>query len=293
MNKGFVFAVAVLMVAIGGCGRPQQQVQKLGSSPALESVSLRDSHIEQALKAAGGLDKWVKTRQISLNAVVSLYKDDGSFYLTRQHYDVYPWSQAVRIIGGEPTGRYKWLLRDEDFELSGDVQGQQGSDKSEKRPYVAADLLFGLAPSEFAQSLLLVMTAPAHLLGRQMNVAAEKADLHRQPKVVRLQWSGPVKVAGRMYYRTSLTRTDTAQGKMVSVTGIRRVVFYQNAETDFLDRIWFVGDGSGTSFAVWGYDYRELEMSGIYVPSKINVYKTNLKGIPQEQIVGITIVSEI
>ncbi|MHC4337180.1 MAG: hypothetical protein ACYSTG_04420, partial [Planctomycetota bacterium] len=49
---------------------------------------------------------WMRTKKIALDCRVTLYRDDGSFYLTEQCHEIYPWSNSIRISAEEPQGRF-------------------------------------------------------------------------------------------------------------------------------------------------------------------------------------------
>ncbi len=78
-----------------------------------------------AIEATGGLEAWTKARKLELDCVVTLYKSDGSFYLTEQHHEIYsvqgpdfqPWLNSIRISAVEPKGKFVWQLSGELFSV--------------------------------------------------------------------------------------------------------------------------------------------------------------------------------
>jgi hypothetical protein len=70
------------------------------------------------------------------------------------------------------------------------------------------------------------------------------------------------------------------------------VTFYQNKKSSLVDILWFVpGEGAVTEqvgfVAARSYDYRKIEEDGILVPTKIEVFNTDAKGILQQRTVKI------
>jgi len=65
------------------------------------------------------------------------------------------------------------------------------------------------------------------------------------------------------------------------------VVFYQNNDSSLVDMIRFVSVDREKSLAVRGYDYRKVEKKQVLVPTKIEIFRIDAKGVLQERLVKI------
>ncbi len=74
-----------------------------------------DDFISKAVAATGGFEAWINTKKLELDCIVTFYSSTGSFYLTQQHHEIYPWSNSVRITAVEPQGKFAWLLSQNNF----------------------------------------------------------------------------------------------------------------------------------------------------------------------------------
>jgi hypothetical protein len=83
-----------------------QGIDTLAIGPNFETEP--SGYITQAIEAAGGLEAWTKTKKLQLNCVVTFYQPDKSYYLTEQRYEIYPWSNSIRISTFEPQAVFIW-----------------------------------------------------------------------------------------------------------------------------------------------------------------------------------------
>src|SRR4030042_1417142 len=144
--------LAVLgMFVVAGCSR--QNVQKadtLATGPDIGKLSVKSEQANLAIKAAGGLDAWVKTKTIEFDCVTTFYQPDGTYYLTEQRYEVYPWSSSLLASGHEPQGGYLWELSKGHF---GALQGKSQYD----------GMQVGVDNGCIAEGILSIITAPVRL----------------------------------------------------------------------------------------------------------------------------------
>jgi len=255
-NTIWVIVVGALLVA--GCesaGIPK--VDALAVGPDVERLAVESQYSAWAIKAAGGLDAWTKARAVEFDCVVTFYQPDGSYYLTEQHYQVFPWSNSIRISGQEPQGTYVWQL----------LKGQFAVLRGETR-YDGLEV--GVDSGCIAEGLLNVITAPARLLD-------ESVEFKWLTEPVRLegQWYQPIK---RM-----------AKAGVEGAASLRDAAFYQKRSNSRIDIV-LLGCGIGRSvLVVRGYDYRELEKGGVLLPSKIEMFKADASGSLRQRIIEINV----
>ena len=85
-----IWLVLVMALAVAGCEQEQRQEQQ--REQKVDVSASKPPYISQAIEATGGLDAWKKTQKLEFDCIVSFYELDGSFYLTKQHHEIYPWS---------------------------------------------------------------------------------------------------------------------------------------------------------------------------------------------------------
>jgi hypothetical protein len=261
----------VVTFILGGCGQEQEIdiVEVLARGPDLESLGVVPDYAARTTEAAGGPDAWMRIKELQLDCVVTFYQADGSFYLTEQHYDVYPWSNAILISGREPQGKFVWKFSKGQFSIP------QGSDRIEGLPTAVDGRCF-------AEVILNVLTIPARFLD-------ESVEFTKVPDPVKLhgQWYYPVN--RRMKPRSPLD----AQAQMAEPTAFEAVpdlseaVFYQNRDSSLFDMLLFPRMSGGKSLMVRGYDYSEIEKGGVLVPAGIEIFRTDARGDSQERLVKI------
>ena len=241
--------VLVMVFFFAGCEQryvTDESQETVGLNPA--EMSAPSGFAAEALKAAGGLDAWAETKKLGLDCVVTFYESDGSFYLTQQHYDVYPWSDAIEISGREPEGDYSWRCS------KGQMSVLRGIGQIEALPS-------SLDPSCYAQAILEIVKAPVSFF-------EPSAQFNRQDAAVKKQ--------GQWYY--PIHRTGDRSGE---------TVFYQNRSTLLVDMIRLPCSGADQSLAARGYDYHRIEKEGPTVPARIEIFSTDLSGMIQKRLVKI------
>lgn len=242
-----IWAVVLGIFAVSGCSR--QSVQKadpLATGPDVEELSVKSEQAKLAIKAAGGLDAWVKTKTIEFDCVATFYQPDGTYYLTEQRYEVYPWSSSIRASGDEPQGRYLWQLAKGHF---GALQGRSEYD----------GMRVGADNGCIAEGILNVITAPVRLLDESVELRPV---------------GEPVRLEGQFYQPMK----RVARPGVTSVAPLRDAVFYQRRIDGRVDMVLLGCEGSGGGLIARGYDYAEAAEGGVLFPTKIEVFKADAGG---------------
>lgn len=251
-------AAAAAMLIAGGCaevGMPD--VGNLARGPAPGVLEVTSDYSARAIRAAGGLEAWADARGMEFDCVVTFYQADGTFYLTEQIYQVFPWSNSMRILGQEPAGGYGWQLTDGRLEV---LQGQAQYD----------GLGVGVDQACVAEAVLNIITAPARLLDSSSEFVIA---------------GRPIRVLGQEYH--SLKRTAKADVK--GAGALRDASFYQNRSSSRVDMVVLSCGGGDTVLVVRGYDYRLVSKGGVMVPGRIEVYKADATGRVQNRMIEITV----
>ena len=232
--------VLTALLLFAGCEQSYESDESASTlAPGPESVPVPSGFAAEAIDAAGGLDAWTGAKTLRFDCVVTFYEPDGSFYLTEQRYDVYPWSNAIDLSGREPKGEYAWRFLDGRLDVlrsAGQVQ----------------ELPITLARPCFADAILAVTTAPVRLLDAS-------AQFDRQDAAVKMQ--------GQWYYLI------TGAGE-----GSAETVLYQDRDSLLVDMIRVACADADTSLTVRGYDYQETEKDGPLVPTRMEIFGTGAGG---------------
>ncbi|UCF15381.1 MAG: hypothetical protein JSW59_18405 [Phycisphaerales bacterium] len=218
-------------------------------------TSVPSDFAAKAIRAAGGLNAWTKTKQVHLATVVTFYQLDGSHYLSEQDYTVYPWSNSIQVSAREPEGRLLWQLSNNQFEVL------QGSGR-------IAELPQEIRSHDLAEAVLSIVTAPARLLDTSAQFA-EKGS----PVKIQGQWHQPIE---------RLPRSGILSGSQLS-----GAIFYQNRGNSLIDMIQFESAGAGKVLTVRGYDYSEIENVGVIIPTRIEIFTTDMQANAQDRLVKV------
>jgi len=244
-----IWLVLVMVLAVAGCEQEQKQERKVDISAS------RPPYITQAIEATGGLEAWIGAKQLEFDCIVAFYRQDGSFYLTKQRHEIDPWSSLIRISAQEPQGKFIW-------ECSADgMRVIEGTKKADFLP-------IGLSAEDFAQAILDITTTPGRLLEGQAEF---------------IKGTSPVKVEGRWYYPIGRVGPDKPDSAPIRP----KLVFYQNRDSSLVDMLWTESIGKGTYFTVRGYNYHEVKKGGVVVPAKIEIFMTDIRGAIQHRLVKI------
>jgi hypothetical protein len=230
-----------------------------------EVISIPSNEAEQAIKATGGLDTWKETTQLQINCVVTFYQPDGSFYLTGQHYEVHPWLNSIRISANEPEGALVWQWSDGKF----DVLNGLGQISAWGR--LAPDALPKAVPSCcFAEAILDIITAPVRFMDGSVEFSKR---------------SDAVRIQGKWYY-------PIKRQEKVFAARISEAVFYQDRDSSLVNMIQLSCTGTGLALNrtiqyIRGYDYKEVEKTGLLVPTRIEIFGTDARDRTQKRLVKI------
>jgi len=259
MSNWFSKTICLVLVAVfilAGCERKyEKDVDVLASEPNLVTLSVPSDYAARAIKAAGGLDAWTKTKELQLDCVVTFYQPDGSFYLTEQSYEVYPWSNAIRISAQEPKGRFVWQLTKGKFDVL------EGTEQIDNFPSAVGGYCF-------AEAILNIITAPARLLDKSVEFTEQTVAVKIQG-----QWYYPINRQSRTFFGLAERLSDA--------------VFYQNRDNSLIDMFWLACRMGDKFLTVRGYDYKELEKGGNLVPARIEIFSADARGSYQKQLVKI------
>ena len=257
ISKTICFVLAAVFV-VAGCEQKQKEdVDVLTLAQEAEVISIPSNEAEQAIKATGGLDTWKKTTQLQLDCVVTFYQPDGSFYLTEQQYEVHPWLNSIQISDDEPKGTLVWQWSSGKF----DVLHGPGQ----------IDALPKAVPSCcYAEAILDIITAPVRFLDFTVKFAKS---------------SEPVRIQGEWYY-------PIQRQEKVFTSRVSEAVFYQDRDSSLVNMIRLSCTGTGfaldrTVQYVRGYDYKEVEKTGLLVPTRIEIYETDARDLNQKRLVKI------
>jgi hypothetical protein len=237
----------VLITALLFTGCEQQQKKDISEQ---EEVSTQiPYHITPVIETSGGLKTWTETKKLEFDCIATFYQPDGSFYLTKQHHEIYPWSNLIRISAHEPQGKFVWEFS------SGRLNTIEETKQEDFLPV-------GLDAEDFAKAILDITTTPVRLLESKAELTKSKS---------------PIKIEGLWYYPIGQDELDNRPN----------IIFYENRDSTLIDMIWFVDAERGTPLAVRGYHYHEIEKSGVFVPAKIEIFMTDNRRIIQNRLVTI------
>ncbi len=270
-----LIGLAALMLT--GCGRQVAQsspgsdgANTLAVGPDREVLAgaVPPDYVVSILDASGGISAWVENKRLHAVGVVKLYKPDNSFYLTEHDFEVYPWSDAIRISASEPRGKFTWKMVAGRYEM---IQGSPAADVSPLAGSYAG----------YADAFLQIVTAPVRLLdsGNQ---------LHRDPVPFRMngQWYEKIEVK----FGPSLIETDGAEGgSTMSQPYWTDGIYYLQRGGALVDMIWLGNASRQEYLTVRGYDYSDVDTTGVRVPSKVEIFRAGPDATIQDRLAQIDI----
>jgi len=256
MNKWFATTTLLPLLALSllcGCATgPADKPDRLASAPNLEKIGTPPDYLAETLHAAGGLTAWQNATHLTLDAVVTFYQPDGSFYLTEQRYELFPWSYAIRITGTEPAGSYLW-------------QWQRGSFQVLQGPSQLRHITEVVESPCFAEAVATFLAAPAVLLDPQQQ-------LSRLGRAIRLhgKWFDPI-------------RRDVPPQPDQKPT-VSPAVFYQSRDSALIQIVWLSCNQPRKFLAIHGFNYQQLENPPIMLPRKLELLQTDGKGTSRRRL---------
>jgi hypothetical protein len=248
--------ILTLTFLLTGCGQKQaEDVDMLALMPDFEMITVPSDYAARALEVTGGLDAWKKTKKLHLDCVVTFYQPDGSFYVTEQHYEVYPWSNSIRISAVEPQGKFVWQLS------KGQFVAMEGSDQFDGLPAAIGSRCL-------AELILNIVTVPVRFTDAPVEFARDATGIRMQ---------------GQWYY--PITRRN--KPGIEPVERVAEAILYQSRDSFLVDTLWLPRMSGDKSLSVRGYDYTEVEKGGVLVPAKIEIFKTSARGDSEGRLVRI------
>ncbi len=203
-----------------GCANKYTQ-RSLAISPEAANIAAIPAYAEKVIEVTGGLDRWVEVKELQIEAIVTLYRPDGSTYLTEHRYEVYPWSDSVRVTTREPSGTFSWLLS------RGEVVEYNAPDANGP-----ADPLNANVPAkEFSELVLDISTAGVRFLD-----SAAGFEVNPEPVKIDTQW----------YY--AISRAPAQEG-----AAVENVTFYQNLTGGAVDAV--EAPAEGDFYLARSYNY--------------------------------------
>lgn len=249
--------------------------QKLAVGPNEKTVFSSD-FADKAFDAAGGKDSWEQTEKISLNGIVTVYNPDGSFYLTKHRYLVYPWSNSIDIVFTEPKAKLSTLL-------SGGIYSIEEKNAEPRYifgPPFCEKITKGKTVCDFyfSQALLDIITAPVRF-------TEDFSPLQQPNQLVRVDssWAYPYKCPEKLI----LPDAKEKNVKLPKPYKPERI-FYQTKEKGLVSMIAVIGSGSENRLMVRGYDY--IKTGKVLIPSKIEIFQLDSAGNIGARLVKINFI---
>ncbi|MCX5637635.1 MAG: hypothetical protein NTX52_08085 [Planctomycetota bacterium] len=255
--------VLVTALVLTGCRQERKEgVDVLACGPDLQTLTVPPDYASGAIVAAGGLQEWVKTKKLELDGVVTLHQGDGSVYLTEQRYEIYPWSNSIRVWAVEPQGEFICELSQDSFRVLAGAK-------------IVDALPAQVSERDLADAILTITTASVRFLD-----GAAKFTKASEPAKMRGLWYYPIERAYIIERGTAAS--DERKDVGLSESYWSKVIFYQDRDNFLVDMLWFA-DFKGKKFlAVYGYDYSQVQKKGVLLPAKIEIFKTDVRGaLPQ------------
>jgi len=248
-----------------GCGwqgapKGEPEVGLLATGPDQEALSIPPDYASAAIEAAGGLSAWIQARELMFGAVVTMYDDDGSCYLTEHGIEAYPWSNAIRISSREPRARFVWQVVDGEYAV------KEGGPQWDVSP-------LGESYRDYAEALLQIVTTPARVLTPGLVLA-------RRPVAVKIQGQSYDPIEARFPVQ-KVVLTEKGDEEVVAVEPYwTNAVYFQNHQSKRIDSIWLGNLAKQRFLMVRGYDYAVAGDGGVLTPGKIEVFRTD----PEENV---------
>jgi len=246
--------VSLTVLFVLSCTVQLEPPPPLASGPDTNDVSTITDFTIDSIKASGGLKAWLTAKQLDVDGVVAFYLPDRSYYLTEQLYEIYPWSNSIKISAIEPQGSFVWQLS----------QSHLTALCSDKQ---LNTLPVDICPRYFAEGIRYITTATARLFDNSSDFTRD---------------FNPLKIEGRWYYPIQYT----AGGESPIDSYLSKLVLYQNKDTFLVELVWFAST-EGKYFMVRGYDYRRLKEGGVEFPAKIEIFESDEKAAVKKRLIKV------
>ena len=212
---GKIVCTLLVLIALTGCQKSvKQEENSLAVDPMADKVKAPAQFASIAIDKAGGLEAWGSVREIQLDCIVTFYDKDAGYYLTKQKYDIFPWSNSIVISGNESNAAYSWQLSEGNFVVLKGADQINGFNNQ-------------IGSGYFAEAILNLVTAPARFLDKSVEYS-RKTDA--------------VNIQGRWCY--PITRSiKTGKQSIPS-----NIVFYQNRSNSLVDMLLLSGKNNNEYF---------------------------------------------
>ena len=238
-----------------GAPKAEPEADLLAVGPDQEALSIPPDYVSAAIDATGGLSTWIQTKEQRFAAVVAIYADDGSFYLTEHDVAVYPWSNAITISSHEPRAKFTWQLVDGQYDV------KQGDTRLDVSPRAQAG-------RDYAGALLQIATTPARLLAPGIVLSPRPA-----PVRIQGQWYQPIEAK---FPTQKVVVRKKGEEQIVALDPYwTQGVYYQNQKSRLVDLVWLGNPAAQRFLLVRGYDYVPVQEDGVLAPTKIELFRTD------------------
>jgi len=240
-----------------GAPKAEPEADRLAVGPDQEALSIPPDYVSAAIDATGGLSAWIQTKERRFAAVVTVYDEDGSFYLTEHEIAVYPWSNAITISSNEPRSKFTWQFVDGQYEV------KEGDTRLDVSPRVEAG-------RDYAGALLQVAAAPARLIAPGVVLSPRPA-----PVKIQGQWYQPIEAK---FPTQKVVVTKKGEEQTVALDPYwTQGVYYQNQKSRLVDLVWLGNPDAQRFLVVRGYDYAPVQEDGVLAPTKIELFQSDLR----------------
>lgn len=248
--------VLATVVIPTGCQHNQKEdVVVLDREPNLATIHTPFDYEARAIEAVGGLNAWTRLTKIQFDSVVTYFRPDGSYYLTKQEYIFYPWSNSIEILGRESQGNFTWRLSPGQFEV------MHGSRRT-------TNMMSPIDNQCFAEAILNIVTAPVRLLDNSVEFTKD---------------TNPIKIQGQWRYPIVRRHNNNIE----SILRIPKAVFYQNRDTSIIDMLSIACLGVDQFLIIRGYYYSKMREGDIVIPHKIEMFLSDSQGYSQKRLAKI------
>ena len=198
---------------VAGCAQVREEKKEdvLAVEPNLAAFVVTADYASGAIGATGGLNAWTKTIKLELDGVVTFYQMDNSFYLTEHHFEVYPWSNSIRVSAQEPLSKFVWQLAGGEFSL---LEGNKAVDVSQ----------MVVSNRDYAEVMLSIVTTPVRFLDTSVGFIKSPTPVKKEGL-----WYWPIELT---YPIQPVASADNIQEIVEPVQPYwPQVVFFQNTNS--------------------------------------------------------------
>jgi hypothetical protein len=142
-----------------------------------------------------------------------------------------------------------------------------------------------LSYRDFAELVLKIVTAPAGFCDKTTNLLVP-------PNPVRFGglWYQPIElVAQKLPDFGNPPAADKGDGQKTINPYWSRIVFFQNQDSSLVEIVWFADVAAQKYIAVRGYDYAAVSNAGVFVPHKIEIFRSDPQFGLRDRLVQIDV----